>query len=396
MAMHLHLDAVGGVAGDMFIAALLDAFPEHRAGMLDAIRAAGLPPEVALAVREHRDHALTGLRFQVDEPDPAMAAHVPFVQVRERLSTSALPEAIKASAIAIFTLLAGAEARVHGRSLEQVSFHEVGAWDSVADVVGAAYLITHIHAATWSVSALPLGSGRVNSAHGPLPLPAPATALLLEGFAMIDDGVAGERVTPTGAAILRHLGCTQRSDAQTRKLIRSGIGFGARWMAGISNVLRVLVFEPATADTVSDQVAQILFEVDDQSPEDLALGLDRLRAHPAVLDVLQLAGFGKKGRMTAHIQILARPEALQDVCEVCFRETSTIGVRYQLLARSTLVRRSETIGVETKTLRAKIVERPGAPSAKIESDDLVSVAGGRVEREHLRRQAEAIALSKED
>ena len=114
-----------------------------------------------------------------------------------------LDPAVRRRALAIFSLLAEAEARVHGCAVEDVLFHEVGAWDSIADIVSAAFLIEESAATNWTVGAIPLGAGRVHTAHGLLPVPAPATALLLEGFPFIDDGVGGERVTPTGAAIVR-------------------------------------------------------------------------------------------------------------------------------------------------------------------------------------------------
>jgi pyridinium-3,5-bisthiocarboxylic acid mononucleotide nickel chelatase len=390
-ATHIHLDAVGGVAGDMFIAALLHAFPEHRAGMIDAIRCAGLPTEVSMAVADHNDHVLTGLRFDVDESAAPAAAHVPFTQIRTQLSESPLDNEVKRRAIEIFTLLAEAEAQVHGRSLEDTSFHEVVAWDSIADVVGAAYLITQIGATSWSASKLPSGAGRVNTAHGPLPVPAPATALLLQGFILVDDGIPGERITPTGAAILRHLQCRQAGDAQPRKLLRSGIGFGARRMPRLSNVLRVLAYV-AVANDQGDQVAQLYFEVDDQSPEDLALGLDRLRTHPGVIDVLQMPAFGKKNRMTAHVQILADPNQLHEVCDACFRETTTLGIRHQVIARTTLARRNAPVEISGRKYRAKIAERRDGHTAKAENDDLLTVAGGRAEREELRRVIESRAL----
>ena len=133
MGTHIHLDAVGGVAGDMFIAALLDAFPERRDGMLAAIRSAGLPPEVHVGFAEHQDHALTGLRFQVIEPRAAESlvaahhhAHTRFADIRAHLQNCALTPAVRDRAIAIFGVLAEAEAKVHGKEIEAVSFHELG------------------------------------------------------------------------------------------------------------------------------------------------------------------------------------------------------------------------------------------------------------------------------
>lgn len=396
--MHIHLDAVGGVAGDMFIAAMLDAFPDLRDGMLAAIRAAGLPPEVHVGLAEHQDHALTGLRFRVIEPRVAellVAAHhhphTPFADIRAHLQACALTPAVGTRAIGIFSLLAEAEAKVHGKTVDTVSFHELGEWDSIADIVGAAYLIDAV-ASTWSVSTLPLGRGRVKTAHGMLPIPTPATVLLLEGFEFADDGLEGERVTPTGAAILRHLGCTQAASRRSRRLLRTGIGFGTRTFPGVSNVLRVLTFEEAREHRGGDEVAQVQFEVDDQTPEDLAIALDKLRSHPSVLDVLQTPAFGKKGRMTMHIQLLTEVADMEGVFDACFSETTTIGLRYQVMQRRKLARASTTVEAAGRQMRVKVAERPGRKTAKVEADDLLNVIGGRAERERLQREAEQIVL----
>jgi len=405
--VHLHLDAVGGVAGDMFIAATLDAFPDLRDGMLLAIRAAGLPDDISCRAIEHRDDVLTGLRFLVEGPpyrphDRGLALleerhrHTPFREVRARLEQAALEPGVKRRAIHIFTLLAEVEGKVHGMPTEDVSFHELGGWDSIADMVGAAFLMEALEPSTWSVSALPQGSGRVKTDHGWLPVPTPAAALLLHGFELIDDGLPGERVTPTGAAILKHLDAAQHNAPQQRgtprRLLRTGTGFGARTFPGLSNVLRLLVSEDATERVGSDRVAQIAFEVDDQTPEDLAIALDRLRSHPAVLDVLQMPAFGKKGRVTAHIQILAEPEDLHGVFKACFSETATLGLRWQLVERRVLERSQATVDVDGRSVRVKIAQRPGAPTAKVESDDLLSVKGGRAERDGARQTAERAGL----
>ncbi len=399
--MHIHLDAVGGVAGDMFIAAMLDAFPDLREGMLAAIRNAGLPPEVHVGISEHQDHALTGLRLRViepraDAPIPGAKhhAHTPFAEIRAQLQGSALSPAVRDHAIGIFSLLAEAEAKVHGKTIDTVSFHELGEWDSIADIVGAAFLIATL-AATWSVSTLPLGRGKVKTAHGLLPVPTPATVLLLEGFEFSDDGLEGERVTPTGAAILRHLGCTQTASRRSRRLQRTGIGFGTRSFPGISNVLRVLSFEDVGQNLGSDDVAQIQFEVDDQSPEDLAIALDKLRAHPSVLDVLQSPAFGKKGRITMQIQLLAQVADMEAVFDACFSETATIGLRYQIMQRRKLTRASSTVEVGNRQMRVKVAGRPGRQTVKVEADDLLNVIGGRAERERLQRAAEHLVLRKD-
>ncbi len=400
--MHIHLDAVGGMAGDMFIAAVLDAFPDLRDGMLSAIAAAGLPEQIHVGIAEHRDHALTGLRFRVIEPREAgalaAAAHHPhtrFGEIRAQLQASALASSVKKHAIGIFTELAKVEAEVHGKTVDTVSFHELGEWDSIADIVGAAYLIDSLAPVAWSVSSLPLGRGRVNTAHGALPIPTPATVLLLKGFEFVDDGLEGERITPTGASILKYLVCAQGADRTPRRLLRTGVGFGTKTFPGISNVVRLLVFEDVRVAQGGDEVAQILFEVDDQTPEDLAIALDKLRAHPAVLDVLQTPTFGKKGRITMRIQMLAEISGLESVFDACFSETTTIGVRYQLMQRRKLARANTTVEAAGRQVRVKVSERPGRKTAKVEADDLLNVIGGRAEREHLKREAEQLVLKKD-
>src|SRR5690606_11369663 len=310
--------------------------------------------------------------------------HTSFAIVRDNLMRSSLSQAGKLRAVAIFSLPAHAEGEVHGSIPAEVSFPEVGAWDSIADIVGAAYLIETLneqHASqglSWSVASLPLGSGRINSAHGLLPVPAPATALLLEGMLTHSDGLEGERITPTGAAILRHLQCDADISAGPSRILVSATGFGALSFLGISNVLRVIVFEDSSnldKDFDVDRVAQLSFEVDDQSPEDLAVCLNRLRECPGVIDVLQLAALGKKGRLASHIQVLAQPASCELAVAACFAETTTIGIRIQQLDRYVLFREASSVAVEGRTQRVKKVIRPmGVVTAKAEMDDLAENA----------------------
>ena len=400
---HIHLDPVGGIAGDMFAAALLDACPEHEAGTVEAAaRVAG----VRCRALRHRDHVLSGVRFDVEtlQEDGHEDGHdhvhhhhhdhhhTAWRDIRVRLQAASLPASVARHAVGIFGRLADAEARVHGIEPEAVTFHEVGAADSIADIVAAAWLIAAQGEATWSVGPLPLGSGRVRTQHGTMPVPAPATALLMEGFETFDDGIGGERVTPTGAAILRHLGCAPGTGDVPRRLARTGLGFGTRTLPGLSNLLRALVFETLPADTTAGhrELAVIGFEVDDQSAEDLAAGLDRLRGTEGVHDVLQMAAFGKKGRMATHVQVLAHPAALQTVSEACFRETTTIGLRTHLVRGLALPRRVAEVDVDGRRLRVKLVERPGGATGKAEADDALAVPG-HAARARLRRQAETMA-----
>lgn len=379
----------------MFIAAVTDAFPYLREGVLEAVRAAGLPADIVCRFDAHQDHALTGSRFVVDDAAHRSRehGHRAFADIRARLLAAPIPPSVIGHAVGIFTLLAEVEGQVHGLAPDAVSFHEVGAWDSIADIVGAAFLIDALGAATWSIGTLPMGSGFVQTAHGRLPVPAPATALLLRGFAMADDGIPGERVTPTGAAIVRYLECSQRRDRKARKLVGAGYGFGTRRFIGLSNTLRMLAFEPSGGadDDPTDDVAAITFEVDDQTAEDLAVGLDRLRAHPSVFDVLQMPAFGKKGRISAHIQVLADPLALESVFDACFVETATIGLRYDIVKRRVLSRDIKVVDVGSRAVRVKVVRRPDNRTAKAESDDTAHLSGHR-QRTEMRRAAEDASL----
>jgi uncharacterized protein (DUF111 family) len=160
----------------------------------------------------------------------------------------------------------------------------------------------------------------------------------------------------------------------------------------LSNVLRVIAYENVEQVPAQDRVALLAFEIDDQTPEDLAIGLDRLRAHPAVLDVLQAPAFGKKGRMVVHVQVLAQPEAVDDVAGVCFSETATLGLRWQVVERRVLPRRQHSAESGGRMLRVKLTERLGVPTAKVESDDLINVSGSREGRENVRRTAEAAVV----
>lgn len=380
---HVHLDPLGGVAGDMFAAALLDALPELEASLIDALAGAGAPPGATLRRLPHRDHALAGSRVRVETgaaPPPSGS----FAAIRERLAAADLAAPVRDRATAIYALLAEAEGRVHGVPAAEVHFHELADWDSYLDITAAAWLVERLGAPGWSTAPLPLGRGRVAGAHGILPVPAPATAILLEGLPVVDDGIPGERVTPTGAAILRHLAPTSRVPNSLR-IRATGHGFGTRVLdGGVPNLLRVIAFAAATEGAAAERVGVVRFEVDDQTGEDLATGLERLRALAPVRDVCQWPVLGKKGRLGAAVQVLCDPAALDAVADACLAETSTIGLRWRLEERRVLWR--EAVG--TGPVGAKRVRRPdGSATLKADADALAG-AGGYAARAALRREVE--------
>ncbi len=387
MNLDVHLDLVGGIAGDMFIAALADARPDLVDGLLACLTSLNPPTQVSFELLPFDDGILNGVRFVTSEP-PDKSSHTRFPALCERIQRSKLSRSVASRAIDIFTLLGESEARVHGVPLDKVDFHEVGAWDSVIDVVGAAYFIETL-GGSWSCGAVPQGGGFVSTAHGELPVPAPAVTALLEGFEFFDDGLRGERVTPTGAAILRNLITKQNLKTERGKLLRSGIGFGTRKLIRKSNVLRALLFDRSLDSEKLDQVGVIEFEVDDQTAEDLAHALDVLRDRTGVIDVLQWPTFGKKGRLGAHVQVLVAPANVSEVIEACLSETATIGLRWRMDARELLPRETITVDGVVGPVRVKLVELPnGESSAKAENDDVIGVSGGREARRIARNQAE--------
>jgi pyridinium-3,5-bisthiocarboxylic acid mononucleotide nickel chelatase len=399
--LDIHLDLIGGLSGDMFVAGLVDLSPNIEPRLEENLRLCGPSLEgISCRVERADDGTFIGKRFHVERSQARMARdheaehgqahghpHVDWRLIKRELDASALDPAVKRRALAIFSLLAKAEARIHGCEVEDVQFHEVGAWDSIADIVSAAFLIEASGAANWTVGAIPLGAGRVRTAHGLLPIPAPATALLLEGFPFVDDGVSGERVTPTGAAIVRNLIQNTAGSNAPRRLTGSGVGFGMRMLPGLSNCVRFLKFEKVEESPITNDVLVIEFEVDDQSAEDLALALERLRARRDVYDIVQTPVFGKKGRLAASIRLLGDPAALDDIAAQCFEETATIGLRHRLERRIILPRESRIATVHEREVRLKVVKRPSGVSVKVEADDLAATPG-RLARDALRRKAE--------
>jgi hypothetical protein len=390
---HILLDPIGGLAGDMFIAAALDAWPDLVPPVIQAIRDSGLPRGWDVAVRRAEKADLRASVFRCAGPRDAHPSGS-YGDFRARLGAAPLGAATRRHALAMLELLGDAEAKVHGVPRDSVHFHELADWDTQADLVGAARIIELLGEITWFYRPLPLGGGVIRSAHGPLPIPAPATTVLLEGFACRDDGIAGERVTPTGAAILRYLGAEPPPVAALGRLVAAGAGAGTRDLPGIPNILRILAF--AATDRLTDSLLVIEFDIDDQSPEDLARGLDRLRGLDAVRDVALFQGIGKKGRPLQSVRLLADAEGRERVLAAIFRETTTIGLRLRDEQRVILPRRLVTVSAGERRVRVKLVERPdGALSGKADADD-VAAAGDAAARQALREAAVKQALKDEE
>ena len=404
--MHLHLDPVGGVAGDMFCAALLDAFPACFDALLEALHALELPVHIRVELRPQPGH-LRGKRFLAVDAETPSHGHTHYRQIRDWLDRASLAEGVRERAQRIFRVLAEAEGYVHGVEPEAVSFHEVGNWDAIVDIVGAAWLLERAEITGASCAPLPLGGGRVRSAHGILPLPAPATLYLLQGLPLHDDGLGGERVTPTGAAIVRALNPAARIPPGWI-LQAGGSGFGKRDLGELPNCLRVFLLAPAAMDTgpvpspssgegreentaaypaSRETITALYFDIDDQTPEDLATALDHLRALSGVVSVTAAPVVGKQGRATQRIEILLHGAHLEEVSEACFRETTTLGLRWHELERRVLPRQEYRVDVAHREVPVKRAERPGGATAKVENR-AVAHLNSHAERQRLRAEVD--------
>ena len=396
--MHIHLDLIGGIAGDMFVAAMLDYAPTLALELDQQIVLAGFPELVELRSQGFNDGILSGQQFIVTAAEDAHGhAHRHHQDIQRMIRDSALTNPVKDISLAVFQLLAEAEATVHGTPVENIAFHEVGAWDSIADIICAAFLIHETGITSASVSALPIGRGQVMTAHGRLPVPAPATALLLQGFTFFDDGLEGERITPTGAAILRYL-VNPALDAPLRpgRLKGNGYGFGSKRFVGISNVLRVMLYD-SVARTVTqdvpptwleDQVLQLEFEIDDQTPEDLAIALTAIREVDGVIDVITGTAQAKKYRQTHWIRILALPAIEPLLLTTCFDQTTTLGIRKQLIQRLILAREQLALTGDAQPHHVKLATRPSGTTIKAEIDQLAKAGKSHQARQQMRQQIE--------
>jgi uncharacterized protein (TIGR00299 family) protein len=411
-SLAIHLDLVGGIAGDMFVAAMVDALPGLRVPVeaaLAAVKPADAPPP---AFRATSNGGLRALAFGLaSAPGADAATHLHghpdthrhdghgsgYLAIRDEIAQAPLDTDARRHALALLDLLADAEARVHGTTRDAVHFHELADWDSRMDVVAAGAIAAALDGAQWSASAPPRGGGTVRTAHGVLPVPGPATARLLEGYPWRDDGIAGERVTPTGAAILRHLVSPEACDAGRAggRLLAQGFGAGTRTLPGVPNVLRVLVFEQREA-TTHERVALVEFDVDDMTGEELALAADRLRTVEGAIDVSVGTRTGKKGRIVADFRVLARIAAADAVADACFAETSTLGLRIREERRRVLSRNEVSVDAKGVSLRVKVAKRPdGTTTAKTAHDD-VAAAQGLAARRRLRVAGEAQVLDDEE
>jgi pyridinium-3,5-bisthiocarboxylic acid mononucleotide nickel chelatase len=346
MTRTLYLDCVGGVAGDMLLGALLDAGAGDGAvrAALGRLGVAGLELEIERTSRHGIAAAHATIRGASPQP------HRDWPSIRARIDAADLPARARDRAQEAFRRLAHAEARVHGVDPERVHFHEVGAVDAIGEICGVAVALDDLGADTVVCSPLPMGRGLVDSAHGRLPLPAPATLALLEGAPLYGVDLDAELVTPTGAALVAALA---RSYGPLPPMTLDSVGYGAgtRDLERLPNVVRAVVGTPMQA--ARRPVSLIEANLDDLLPE-LAPDAAAACFAAGALDVWTAPAQMKRGRPGFVLSALAREGDEEAVAHAILRETSTLGVRIARLDRIELERESRTVHVGGEPVRVKV------------------------------------------
>jgi hypothetical protein len=403
LAKTLYFDCFSGASGDMVLGALLDlGLPiEALRGALGslAIDYGGVSSERVLragvAATRFRVHAEeerdAGTRESGHAPgehghshDHSGRAghthhhhhdHHSLKEIAGYIGRSALSPEGKDRALHLFERLAEAEAAIHAMPIEKVHLHEVGAVDSIIDVVGAVYGLEWVGAETIMASALNVGSGTVQCAHGTFPVPAPATARLLKGAPIYSGAVSAELVTPTGALLVTEYA---RSFGPLPEMRVTGIGYGAgsRDFKKNPNVLRLLLGD-ASSDAAAERIVSIECEIDDMNPQIFGPLMDRL-TEAGALDVFYAAVQMKKNRPGTLVTVLAEPARREAIAGVLFAHTTTIGVRYQEMLRDRLDREIRSIETPIGAVRFKVATRGGRVlNAAAEFDDCARLAAER-------------------
>ncbi len=360
-----YFDCFSGASGDMVLGALVDA---GWSGLEDALRSLEIV-DWRLESRQVLKQGIAATKVDFHLVQQSDARHL--ADMLAIIRASSLSEGVKANASAIFQRLAEIEAGIHGCSVDEVHFHELGGLDTLLDIVGTCAGFEHFGFDEVHLSPVAVGSGFVKTMHGLMPIPAPATAKLLEGWPIVDGGVPKELTTPTGAAVLTHF--ATRRGMPPMDLRTVAYGAGTRDLER-PNVVRLLIGEADLSTATSVVVIETL--IDDMNPE----------LFPAAVEQLLLAGArdayvtpvqGKKGRQASLLTVLAIPGQEDVVIDVIMRETTTIGVRFRTEARRVLPRREEMVTTEFGPVRVKVSGDGAQRKAKPEFDDCQRIAAER-------------------
>jgi uncharacterized protein (TIGR00299 family) protein len=381
-----YLECFAGISGDMLLGALVDAgvsfdllaetaealhvdarleMRKVSRGGLAGTKVDVLTPDTPTAELAHSHHDHEGHQAHAHEEQPlhphTHAAHRSLSAILEIIRSAPLAERVKQRSISAFQLLGEAEAAIHSIPIESVHFHEVGAVDTIIDIVCSAAGVEALGVERWLASPLNVGSGTVVCQHGTLPVPAPATLALLGDAPVYAAGLPMERVTPTGAALLRMLEVSYATPPMMR-IVKTGYGAGGRETAGQPNLLRLLVGETLDDSSAAEPIAVIETVIDDCSPQVLSYVSELLLAAGA-WDVYRAAVQMKKGRAGTQVTVLCRPELVPGLRDLLFRETTTIGLRWRLENKVALAREFVEVTTRWGQVSIKIARWPNGEEA---------------------------------
>ena len=351
-----YFDCFSGVSGDMTLGALLacGADETELRERLGTLNVPGYELRVTRVTRQ--GITATDVDVHLNEAEQGHERHLS--DIAAILESSALPPGVRQKALVVFTRLADAEAKIHGTTREQIHFHEVGAVDAIVDIVGSCLLLDMLCVERVVTSSIPCGHGTIKCQHGIMPVPAPATMELLQGFPVHSVDIKGELVTPTGAALLTTLSDPATAGKMPAMRVLAG-GFGAgkkQFKPDMPNLLRVILGETEEAVTGGDDtpqtVAVLETNLDDQNPEGFDLLMERAFAAGA-LDIFFAPIQMKKNRPATLLTILCPPDKADALAALLFRETGTFGIRAREQHRYTLARSWRTVATEFGDIRLK-------------------------------------------
>lgn len=366
----LYIDASRGLAGDMLGASLLELFDDPSA-MVEKLNNVGIPG-VFYRLEKATSYAIAGSHLHVEylgeeegHNEHHGHHHRTLGDISGILDGLNLSDRLKEQVRAVYRSIAVAEAKVHGTEVELVHFHELGAMDAVADIMAACYLVDALQVDRVTVSPVCTGYGSVRAAHGVMPVPAPATARLLEGISCFAGQIEGELCTPTGAALVRYL-ANSFDQMPSMTPLAEGYGLGHKDFGQLSCVRTIL-------GVTDESIIELCCNVDDMSPEAVGFAIEEL-LHGGAVDAWYEPIGMKKTRPGLLLSCLCREEKRDEIVRLLFKLTTTIGIRETLCRRYVLRRKEEIIHTPYGPVRRKISEGYGVERRKTEYDDLSRIA----------------------
>ena len=371
----LYIDCGMGAAGDMLTAALLELLPDQKSFM-QKLNDLGIPG-VTVSAEPSSKCGITGTHIRVsvhgEEESEHMHGHHhhhhgSMADIRSIVSSLRIPTMVKLDILSVYEEIAQAESSVHGAPVNQIHFHEVGSMDAIADITAVCLLMHELDADQIIASAVHVGSGQVRCAHGILPVPAPATALILRDIPIYGGSIKGELCTPTGAALLKHF-VTEFGDMPVMKVKSIGYGMGKKDFER-ANCVRVLLGETKEKP---DGIWELNCNVDDMTGEQIGFALELLMGHGA-LDVFTIPIGMKKSRPGTLLTVLCRETDKEQMISLMFQHTTTLGIREKFCNRYTLERKVEATDTPYGTIHKKVSSGYGVQRSKYEYEDIARIA----------------------